>query len=59
MPRYTVNTPIPLEGGTAAAGSTVELTPRQAKYLLLAGKIAPAAVEAPTPRTKKSATEKE
>jgi len=42
MPRYTVIKPFILPGGAVAApGRGVELSARQAKYLLLSGKITP------------------
>lgn len=44
MPRYLVNKAFPQPSGAIARqGETVELTERQAKYLLLAGKISLAA----------------
>lgn len=54
---YTVITPIPLTGGIAVAGDTVPLTARQAKYLVLAGKIRPAETKQKTTRKKKSKQE--
>ena len=40
MPTYTVLKPFALpDATTAMAGSSVELTARQAKYLLLSGKV--------------------
>lgn len=57
MPKYTVIKPFILPyGNTAARGELVELTTRQAKYLLLSGKIAP---EASQPRGKKPAAKQE
>ena len=55
MPTYTVNKPFRGDDGRdLAAGDTVELTERQAKYLLLAGKIAvPPAESAARPATGK------
>lgn len=40
MPKYTVLKAIALGDQPGHAGATVELSERQAKYLLLAGKIA-------------------
>ncbi|WP_158414108.1 hypothetical protein [Geoalkalibacter subterraneus] len=40
------------DGSQVAQGQTVKLNPRQAKYLVLAGKIEPVKVEA-KPRTSK------
>lgn len=54
MPRYTVVKPFILpDGTTAAEGRGVELSARQAKYLLLSGKIAPET--GATPKGRKNA----
>ncbi|MBU0680102.1 MAG: hypothetical protein KKD73_01650 [Proteobacteria bacterium] len=58
MPDFTVKKPFILPtGATAATGTTVTITDRQAKYLLLAGKITPAVAD--KPRSQKSVTKKE
>lgn len=61
MPKYTVVKPFALPDGiTAVAGRTVDLAPRQAKYLLLSGKLRPAKQGEPdTNRVKKPAADKE
>jgi len=41
MPKYTVLKPIALTGQPGHSGATVELSERQARYLLLSGKIRP------------------
>jgi hypothetical protein len=47
MPDFIVNRQIILpDGATAAPEQRIELSNRQAKYLLLSGKIRPAAVKA-------------
>ena len=52
METYTVVQPIRAESGrTIAAGDTVDLTARQAKWLLLGGKIARRAPAGTKPKT--------
>lgn len=56
--QYTVIKPfILLNGGVAASGGKVELTAKQAKYLLLSGKIK--AAETTTGSTKPASKKKE
>lgn len=58
MPDFTVKKPFILPAGaTAGIGATVTLTDRQAKYLLLAGKITPTVAD--KPRSQKAVSKKE
>jgi hypothetical protein len=63
MPEFIVNRQIILpDGTTAAPEQKIELSNRQAKYLLLSGKVRPMAVKAKRadkPRAEKPVTEKE
>ncbi len=52
MSKYTVIKPIQAEGRVAQAGDLVELSERQAKYLLLAGKVRVPGAKATSKATK-------
>lgn len=56
MPKYAVLKPIALTGQSGHVGATVELSERQAKYLLLSGKVRP---EADKTQATKAAKKKE